>query len=86
MAQAVVLQSQILSKDLTVIETSWVETHRGQERYHASYTTKIHELIEATKRKVNLSPTVEDQHTAESNVKVNDNARTKYRFDDINKG
>ena len=86
MAQAVVLQSQILGKDLTVIETSWIETHRGQERYHASYTTKVHELIDASKRRIHLNTNPEEPHTAESNVKVNDNARTKYRFDDINKG
>nr|CAG4642330.1 EOG090X01SN [Evadne anonyx] len=86
MAQAVVLQSQILGKDLTGIESSWVETHRGQDCCHASYMTKFHELMEATKRRIDQNPSAEDQHSAESNVKANDNARAKYRFDDINKG
>merc|ERR1712071_483455 len=54
MAQAVVLQSEILAKDLSGIETSWIETRRGQERYHALYTSKVDELVEVSQRRTNV--------------------------------
>lgn len=51
MAQAVALQSEILAKDLTSIDALWVDAHRSQERYQASYSARLNELIEASKRK-----------------------------------
>jgi len=50
MAQAIVLQSEILAKDLTVINGQWMDALRNQERYQVSYQSKMHELIETTKR------------------------------------
>ena len=53
MAQAVVLQYDILSKDLSSIDIFWADSLRSQERYQASYSSQIHEVIENIKRSPN---------------------------------
>nr|CAG4649967.1 EOG090X01SN [Sida crystallina] len=50
MAQAIVLQTEILAKDVAVINNQWVDNMRNQERYQVSYLSKIHELIDMSKR------------------------------------
>ncbi len=51
MAQAVVLQAEILAKDVSAIDALWVDTLKNQERFQFSYSTKLHELVEAIKRR-----------------------------------
>ena len=50
MAQAIVLQTEILGKDVLAISSLWVDALRSQERYQVSYLSKIHELIDSSKR------------------------------------
>lgn len=56
MAQAIALQSEILAKDVSSIQSLWVDAHRSQERYQASYSARLNELIESLKRKQPASP------------------------------
>ncbi|KAK4024577.1 hypothetical protein OUZ56_010000 [Daphnia magna] len=51
MAQAVILQTEILAKDVSAIDALWVDTLKNQERFQVSYSNKIHELFEAVKRR-----------------------------------
>ncbi|XP_046462778.1 serine/threonine-protein kinase TBK1-like [Daphnia pulex] len=64
MAQAVVLQAEILAKDVSAIDALWVDTLKNQERFQFSYSTKLHELVEAIKRRQNF-PTGEILSSAE---------------------
>ena len=86
MAQAVVLQNEILAKDVSVIDAAWIETIRGLERYQGSYSTKIHELIEMTKRRPSLYTASEPLQAGEANVKANEDVPGKSQYNDINKG
>lgn len=51
MAQAVVLQTEILAKDVSVVDALWIDGLKNQDRCQMSYIGKIHELIDASKRK-----------------------------------
>nr|CAG4650767.1 EOG090X01SN [Simocephalus serrulatus] len=51
MAQAIVLQTEILAKDVSAIDTIWVDALKNQERNQLSYTTKTYEIVEAIKRR-----------------------------------
>ena len=51
MAQAVVLQAEILAKDVSAIDALWVDTLKNQERFQFSYSNKLHELVEVIKRR-----------------------------------
>lgn len=54
MAQAVVLQTEILAKDVSAVDTIWVDAIKSQERNQLSYTTKTYEIVEAVKKKKNF--------------------------------
>ena len=71
MAQAVVLQSEILAKDVSAIDALWIDALKNQERFQFSYSAKIHELVEAIKRRQNF-PAVGEVMSSESKV-VTDN-------------
>ena len=51
MAQAVVLQAEILEKDVSAIDAIWLDTLKNQERFQFLYSTKLHELADAMKRR-----------------------------------
>lgn len=51
MAQAIVLQEEILAKDISTIDVLWVDSLKNQERLQLSYNAKIHEIIEGIKRR-----------------------------------
>nr|CAG4649122.1 EOG090X01SN [Scapholeberis mucronata] len=53
MAQAVVLQTEILSKDVSTLEVLWEEVSKNQERLQASYFSKLTELLDVLKGKHN---------------------------------
>lgn len=53
MAQAVVLQTEILAKDVSTLELLWGEVSKNQERLQASYFSKLTELLEVLKGKSN---------------------------------
>nr|CAG4640658.1 EOG090X01SN [Eulimnadia texana] len=71
MAQAVVLQAEILRKDVTALEIQWEETSRNQERYHVSYMAKLHETTETWKR--SQSSADHDTGSKDSSRDGNDN-------------
>lgn len=55
MAQAVILQAEILAKDVSAIDVLWIDALKNQERFQLSYSSKIHELFEAVKRRQTFS-------------------------------
>jgi|688.fasta_scaffold909772_2 hypothetical protein len=78
MAQAVVLQAEILEKDVSAIDAIWLDTLKNQERFQFSYSTKLHELVDAMKRRQHF-PTGEviavepKMFTGTSDYKYNEN-------------
>jgi len=82
MAQAVVLQSDILAKDLSSIDTFWTDSLRTQERYQTSYSSQIHEVVENIKRKPNM--TVESTETSSHPTRIMDSSGIKYNQRSLN--
>nr|CAG4646065.1 EOG090X01SN [Macrothrix elegans] len=50
MAQAVLLQNEILGKDASSIEFHAIDIFKNLERFHSSYVTKLHETIDCIKK------------------------------------
>jgi len=82
MAQAVVLQSDILAKDLASIDIFWTDSLLQQERYQASYSSQIHEVVENIKRKPNV--TVESSTETSTHSSRIDSSGVKYNQRNLN--
>lgn len=85
MAQAVVLQSEILAKDVSSIDALWVDALKNQERFQFSYSAKIHELVEAVKRRQSF-PIIGEIASAEPKVTADEVTDCKYNHRNINQG
>ena len=51
MAQAVVLQTEILANDVSAVDVIWMEVLKNQERLQSSYHSKTNELVDTFKRR-----------------------------------